>query len=59
MAGTSRTAMGDVVVIVRISSDREHSPRLLSQRYRSCGDLQRWDSTQLHRGPIGLVKKAW
>jgi hypothetical protein len=58
MAGTSRTTVCDVVVILWISSNREHSPRLLSQRDCSYGDLQRWDSTQLHRGPIVLVKEA-
>jgi len=52
MVGTSWATMGDVVVILRFSSNREDSPRLLSQRDRSHGDLQRWDSTQLDRGPI-------
>jgi hypothetical protein len=52
MTSTSRTTVGDVVVILRISSNREHSPRLLGQRDCSHGDLQRWDSTQIYRGPI-------
>jgi hypothetical protein len=58
MAGTPLTTVGDVVVIMRISSNREHSPRLLSQRDRSHGDLQRGESTQVDRGPIGLVKEG-
>jgi hypothetical protein len=59
MTGTSRTTVGDVVVILRISSNREHSPRFLGQWDCSHGDLQRWDSTQIDRGPIVLVKEAW
>ena len=59
MASTSWPAVGDVVVILRFSSNREDSSRLLSQRDRSHGDLQRWDSTQLDRSPIVLFKEAW
>jgi hypothetical protein len=51
--------VGDVVVILRLSGNREDSPRLLSQRDRSHGDLQRWESTQLDRGPIILVEEVW
>jgi len=52
MAGTPWTTVGDVMVILRCPSNREYSPRLLSQRDHSHGDLQRRESTQLDRGPI-------
>jgi hypothetical protein len=58
LTGASQTTVGDVVVILRFPGNREDSPRLLSQRDCSHGDLQRWESTQLDGGPIILVKEA-
>jgi len=55
LASTSRTTVGDMVVIVRVSSNREDSPRFLGQCDRSYGDLQRREFIQPDRGPIGLV----
>ena len=58
LAGTSRTTVGDVVVILRFSSNWEDSPWFLGQRDRSYGDLQRWESGQLDRSPVGLAKEV-
>lgn len=59
LVSTSGTAVGDVVVILRSSSNREDSPRLLGQRDCSHSDLQRWESIQRDGGPIaGLFKSG-
>ena len=58
LVSTSGTAVGDVVVILRISSNWEDSPRLLGQRDCSHSDLQRWESIQRDGGPIANLVKS-
>jgi hypothetical protein len=58
VVGTSRTTVGDMVVVLQISGNWEDSSRCLRQRDRNHGDLQRGDSAQVNRGPIMLVKES-
>lgn len=56
LTSTSRTTVSDMVVILRISSNREDSPRFLGQLDHRHGDLQRWESIERDSGPISLIK---
>ena len=54
LASTTRAAMSDVVMVGRISGNREESALRMSQNIRHDGDLQRREFRRLDRIPIGL-----
>jgi hypothetical protein len=56
LARTSRAAVSNVVVVLRVSESREVSLGFLSQSVRHSNDLQRCDFLNRDRSSINLIK---
>jgi hypothetical protein len=57
LTSTSRVAIGDLVVILRLPSDWEDRAKFLTQRSQCNGDLQRREPILSNSRPINL--KTW